>query len=167
MKIGIDLGNTIVHNPTREAYPRALEVIKNLVEDGHEIWIISRVNSEQRAKSLEWIEKFGFFQKTGIKPDNLYYCWERKDKAIFGKAFSFDVFIDDHPEVLSHFPDQVLKLAFRPKPEKVQEYSSKMKNYYKIEHWPEIREKLMIFCEHRFEDLDENGLSPKKKIKYE
>lgn len=115
--LGIDLGNTI-KGPTKEEYnepfPNALEVIRKLNPLFNNIYIISRVNSEQRERALKWFESIDFFNRTLIKPDNVYFCFDRRDKAVFVRGLNIDCFIDDRPDVMRYLPRQTHKILFRP-----------------------------------------------------
>ena len=141
MKIGADIGNTIYNPKTKLPFPGALETITRLVNDGHEVYLISKVNSEQQARSLKWLADVDFFNFTGVKKENLYYCFERKDKAIFVKALGIDIFIDDRPEVLYHMESHVKKFLINATEKDVLEYKDKVAAI-KANNWDELSEYL-------------------------
>lgn len=127
MKIGIDLGKTIVKMPEKIPFDNCFDILAYWAKY-HEIFIISRVNSDQKERSLKWLKDFNFFELTGIKKDNLYYCFDRRDKSLFVKALNIELFIDDRPEVLSFMDKNVRKILFNPI------------HKDKIDFWGEIKE---------------------------
>lgn len=117
MTIGIDLGNTVTSKllPFPHIIDGAFPVIKKLVNKFDETYIISRVNDQQRLRALKWIEETNFCAETGIKKENIYFCFERRDKAHFAKSLNINVFIDDRLDVLRYMEYYVLKIAFNSK----------------------------------------------------
>lgn len=144
--LGIDLGNTIVGSRERNdryyVEPRCFEII-NKLEKIYDIYIISKVNSEQRERSLKWLQESNFFIKTGVNPNNLFYCFERKDKAIFSKALNIDIFIDDRCQVMQYLDDRILKLLINPETTDLEKYKDKLINTQLVKSWEEI-EKILL-----------------------
>lgn len=146
--IGIDLGNTIVGNGqlNNKTYvdPDCFNVLKLIIKNFDNVYIISRVNSEQRDHSLKWLAESDFFNKTGIKRENLYYCWERRDKAIFAKALNCSIFIDDQPEVIYNLDKNIYKLLINPTEIELNKYKDKLFNYDIVNNWIHIKERLKL-----------------------
>lgn len=142
MNIGIDIGNTIVGNKAlMDKYwidPNCFKVIKRIVSEFDNVYLISRVNQDQRDRSLKWIKEVDLFNKTGISSNNLYYCWERKDKAIFARALNLNVFIDDRAEVMYNIDSEVIKLLINPPEQDLIEYKNKLINTEIVKSWEEI-----------------------------
>lgn len=146
MNIGYDLGRTI-KGPTKEQYndemPGAFDVISKLTKKFNNSYIVSRVNSEQRERAINWLNNKNFYNITGIPENNIYYCFDRRDKALFIKALDIRVFIDDRPNVLSPMGDDVLKILFNPYAGDLEEYKDEimtMKNLIIINNWKQIGE---------------------------
>lgn len=148
MNIGFDLGNTIVGNrQLKDKYyvdPNCFNVIKNLVNLGHEIFIVSRVNEQQRERSLKWLNDIDFFNKTGVKKDNLYYCWERRDKSIFTRALNINIFVDDRIECLINMDKSVVKIAINPPDTDLLWPEEELKDFIFVKNWQEIENKLKL-----------------------
>ena len=144
MKIGLDIGNTIVSSTGGERiiFPYAFEVIRELTKS-NEVYLISRVNSEQRERSLKWLADTNFFNATGVAPNNLFYCFERRDKAIFVKALGIDVMVDDRPSVMSEMDDRVFKILFRPLKKDVLDLKKPLFNSVIVEEWNDISKLLL------------------------
>ncbi len=143
MNIGIDLGGTIFHRAAGKAFDNSIGVIKKLINRGDNIYIISRVNSEQRERSLKWLSDTDFFNQTGINKDNLYYCWDRRDKSIFAKALNISVFIDDRAEVMYYMNPLIVKFLINPPKQDLIEYEGKLINTMIVKDWFEIEEKFI------------------------
>lgn len=145
LKIGVDLGGTALWKDGEKInpFPDCIETLAKFSKN-HEIFIVSRVNSNQREKSLKWLEEFNFFEKTGIKKDNLYYCFDRRDKAIFAKALELNLFIDDRPNCLSPMPDSVGKILFRPSQHDLETFSDSINKMMILTNWREVNDVLYI-----------------------
>jgi hypothetical protein len=144
MSIGYDLGRTI-KGPTKEHYNSpfegAFDTIRALSKKFKNSYVISRVNSEQRERALAWIEKENFCELTGIPHENIYFCFDRRDKALFVKGLNIRYFIDDRPNVLSAMDDFVIKLLFNPYEGDLIKYKKEMDNmkYLRIvKNWKEV-----------------------------
>ena len=145
LKVGVDIGGTIIWKDGEKInpFPDCIETLAKFSKN-HEIFIVSRVNSDQRERSLKWLEEFNFFEKTGIKKDNLYYCFDRRDKAIFAKALELNLFIDDRPNCLSPMPNSVGKILFRPSYHDVETFFNDINKMVTLNSWREINDALYI-----------------------
>lgn len=141
--LGIDLGNVVTSKnlPPPRIIENSFEVIKKLTKKFDKIYIISRVNSAQKERAEKWFKEVDFFNQTNIKEENVYFCFERKDKSIFVRGLNINVFIDDRPEVMYYLPKETLKILFNPDMEN--EYINKLENYKIVKNWKEIEEILL------------------------
>lgn len=143
LNIGIDLGRTI-KGPTAEKYSEpfenAFEVISKLTKI-YNVYIVSRVNSEQRDRGIKWLEEKDFYNVTGVKKENVYFCFDRRDKAVFAAGLKLDYFIDDRPGCLIPMEKRIIKILFNPSQfdlEKYKEDLKEVKNLLYINNWLEI-----------------------------
>lgn len=147
MNIGYDLGRTIkgpTKNDYNKAFPDALEVIAKLSKRYSNSYIISRVNSEQRERAIKWLIDEDFYNKTGIKQENVYFCFDRRDKHLFVKALDINVFIDDRYDVLEPMGDKVTKLLFNPNEIDLNKfYNTKLENFLLVMNWKQIETMLI------------------------
>jgi len=132
--LAIDIGNTIASRGL--LFPNSLETIKKLNPIFNNVYIVSRVNSEQRERALKWFEDIDFFNKTLIKPKNVYFCFDRRDKAVFCRGLFVDVMIDDRPDVMQYLDIQTMKILF--KPNKDLELIDKLFNCFIVSDWLDI-----------------------------
>lgn len=145
MKIGIDLGDTITSklDAGRVIFPNAFEVIKRLVDAKHEVYIVSKVNPEQKIRSLKWLEEVRFFELTGVPKDNLYYCETWSEKAPICKNLGIEVHIDDRPQVMACFPEGINKILFKPDANSVLKFFNFLKNSFVANDWLEVEAELL------------------------
>ncbi len=138
--LGVDLGNVITSKtqPYPFVFPDAFEVINKLTSLFNNTYIISRVNTDQRGRAQKWFIDVDFFNKTNIKEENGYFCFDRRDKAIFCRGLNIDYFIDDRADVLRHLPDNTIKLLFQPT--KDLEMIENLNNCYTIRDWKDVGE---------------------------
>lgn len=152
--LGVDLGNVVVSKRKEgekpfEALPveNAFETLARLVKNFDNTYIISRVNSEQRIRSLIWLDDQNSYNITSIPKENVYYCFDRRDKAIFVEGLRIGVFIDDRPNVLTPMKDHVMKILFNPYEGDLVKYKNEidnMKNLFTARNWKEVEEILCV-----------------------
>ena len=117
-RIGFDVGGVIVQHQedseedtaglTGEDYlqvraaPMALESLAFVVGSlgSHNVHIISKCGPETESRTREWMEHSGFFERTGIRHDNVHFCRDVKDKAPMVESLRLDGFVDDRMDVL-------------------------------------------------------------------
>lgn len=104
MRIGIDIGGVILENyvkekPTKEI-EGAVEAISKLAQK-HEIYLISK-KEKGKDETIKDLENINFFEKTGIKKENIYFVFKKKDKTQIAIELKIDLFIDNDFGVLEH-----------------------------------------------------------------
>ena len=146
MNLGIDIGRCI-KGPSKEQYsepmPGAFETISKLTKKFNNTYIVSRVNSEQRERAIKWLEEKDFYNLTGIPKENVYYCFDRRDKAIYQRGLKINVFIDDRPNCLIPMENHVKKILFNPWEGDLKKYKdelNQLENLIIIKNWKEIGE---------------------------
>jgi len=146
MNLAIDLGRTIISRENNHApFPDAFRVVNELVRLFHNTYIISRVNSEQKNRAEIWLEDNDFYNITGIPKDNVYYCFDRRDKAVIARGLRINVIIDDRPDVLIPMDESVKKILFNPYQGDLDKHGAKLKeikNLIIVKNWREIEELL-------------------------
>lgn len=140
MNIGIDIGNTIKgwKGDKNAVPPDTFRIITDWVKKFNNIYLISRVNQEQKDIVEMWLWDTDFFKQTGVDPNNLYFCWERKDKNLFVKALNITTMIDDRPEVMANMDKNVFKLLIQPDEQDLEKYKFKLFNTFVVTSWKEI-----------------------------
>jgi hypothetical protein len=69
-----------------------------------------QVRPKVQAKTLRWLDHWRFWTATGIPPDHIRFCRERRDKAIHCADLAITHFIDDRVDVLTHLVGLVPEL---------------------------------------------------------
>jgi hypothetical protein len=146
MKIGIDIGWTIKgvrsENDRSKIAPESFRIIKNMIDKGHEVYLISKVNDAQRARTFEWLKDTKILENTGIKEENLFFCFERKDKSIFVRGLSIQIMIDDRAEVMAYLDPHVIKFLLDPEDDDLDRYENVLINTTIVKNWLEIESHL-------------------------
>lgn len=140
--IAIDIGWTLKgvrkDNDRNKTAPDSFRVVRHLVNQGHNVFLISKVNSRQKEDVERWLENVNFFNETGVKPENLFFCFERKDKGIFVKALDIDIMIDDRAEVMAHLPARVTKFLLNPEEDDLNHHRAALTKVFMVSDWMEI-----------------------------
>jgi hypothetical protein len=147
MNIGIDLGFTI-KGVRREGNrdkiaPDSFRVIAELVKRGDTVFIISKVTSEQKVRAEKWLNDVDFYNQTGVKPENVYFCFERRDKCLFVKALNINVMIDDRAEVMAHISPLVVKFLISPEADEYEKHIRQLGNCKLVLDWSQIGQALL------------------------
>jgi len=96
MKVSFDFDHTLSRKDVQV-------FAKQLVDDGHEVWIVTSRFSDEKAKENKWhwIEGqnqklFDVAEECGIKKENIKFtCMESKSYFLEGKGFIFHLDDDD------------------------------------------------------------------------
>ena len=155
--LGVDIGNVIIDhrqildvndesiwNERHSTIPAATDVfdcLKKLNEGRFKgnIFLVSKLKVEHDNRTLAWLKDNKFFEKTGIKPENLFFCRERSDKERICRENGITHFIDDRLEVLSYMVDVIPNLyLFSPDSEEVDEFKQFLPKVTKVESWLEV-----------------------------
>ena len=139
--IGIDLGR-VLKGPTKDTYndpmPDAFEVVSKLVKKFNHTYIVSRVNDDQRNRAIKWLDEQNFYEKTGIPRENVYFCFERKDKSVFARGLNIDVFIDDRPDCLLPMNNEVKKILFNPWAGDLEKHKDNLDKLIILQNWKQV-----------------------------
>jgi len=142
--VGIDFGDTIFHrgvDGNKVENPRALEVVSYLVKNCRAVYIVSKVNDEQKKRAIKWMYNVDFYRRTGLRRTDVKFCAERHEKGPIAKDLRINCFIDDRPEVMAWMPKDVIKILFNPIPDDVVAW--KQENAHIVESWTEV-ERLLL-----------------------
>jgi hypothetical protein len=72
-----------------------------------EVWLVSKCGHKVERRSRRWLEHHRFYDKTGLSPDHLRFCRDRKHKAPICRELGIQFFVDDRADVLAHMRDGV------------------------------------------------------------
>jgi hypothetical protein len=154
--IGIDIGGVIVSNANADAdtsfytdnyletpeIDGASDAVRELVAAGHTVHLVSKCGAAIQKKSRSWLEKRGFYEKTGVQPESLHFCIQRADKASIAKRLGIQYFVDDRLEVLSHLDTVPYKYLFSPQAEEVAAFGAFLPQVKIAYSWDELSKAL-------------------------
>jgi hypothetical protein len=120
IRIGIDIGNVIIGGATElpdtsffsdnflatPPIPESFESIQLLAEE-FDVWLISKCGQKIQDRSLAWLEAYKFFEVTGVHPEQVIFCRQRKEKAPIAESLGLRVFIDDRVDIISSMEEIV------------------------------------------------------------
>lgn len=86
----------------------SFDALSRLVEafDGN-VWLVSKCGNRVRERSRQWLAHHDFFARTGIKSENLRFCYKRHEKRGHAEELGLTHFVDDRVDVLRHLFDLV------------------------------------------------------------
>jgi hypothetical protein len=81
--------------------PGAFDALRELTaRAGGAVWLVSKAGPRVQALTRRWLERWRFFAHTGVRPENLHFCRERRDKASYARSLGLTHFVDDRRDVL-------------------------------------------------------------------
>src|SRR5262249_46092508 len=129
------------------AVANAFDAIRRLVRERfHEnVYLISKCGLEAERKTLHWLEQQGFYEKTGVRRENVRFCRERWEKAGICRQAGVTHFVDDRLEVLSYLDSVPHRYLFRPQSEEVEQFRQHLHRVHAVQTWQEILDDLLPF----------------------
>lgn len=153
-RIGIDIGGVIMQRGSdaddtsffsgnylrTPAFDSAFEVIRALVDEGHQIWLVSKCGEKVQAKTEEWLTYHNFYKFTGVDLSQVVFTRERKDKLVIAQDLGLTHFIDDRLEILQYMVGTVPHLyLFNPDTDEIAEHAEALVHVRRIANWPDIQ----------------------------
>ena len=134
-------GEDYLHTQATEG---ALETLAAVVLrlGSENVYIISKCGAETEARTLEWMDHSGFFEKTGIRRGHVHFCRDVKEKAPLVAKLKLDAFVDDRLDVLRPMLSvaSVRPMLFMPRQEVVgQSPAFWIPRLEKLEGWESVR----------------------------
>lgn len=158
---GVDIGNVIIEhryitdaddesiwNEKYHLLPEVSGVMESLkaLNDkfNGRIFLVSKLREEHDSRTLRWLKKNKFFEKTGIDPKNIIFCRNRSDKVNICLEKDIKHFVDDRLEVLGHMVGKVPNLfLFNPNQDEVENFKQFLSEVNLVKNWSEIMEKML------------------------
>jgi hypothetical protein len=66
------------------------------------VYVVSKCGVQTERRTRHWLADQGFFDHTGIRPEDVRFCRTRQAKAPIAAELDLTHFVDDHMEVLSY-----------------------------------------------------------------
>jgi hypothetical protein len=129
-RVGIDIGRVIMaptdaegradtsflHGSETDAMETppcddAFRVIAELVRRTKgNVWLVSKAGPRIQKLTLAWLVHWKFHATTGVGPEQVRFCRERRDKAVHARQLRLTHFVDDRLDVLEHLRGKVERL---------------------------------------------------------
>jgi hypothetical protein len=147
MKLSIDFGDTIVRrvNGVQTPFDGAIMAISTFVQMEIPVYIISKVDEQQKIGVLSWLKESDFHKITGVDEANVFFCEKRSQKAYIASNLGITHHVDNRPDVFTNMDPHVRKYLFNPKPEEVVEFFNLLYNTVLMKDWE------MVYNAVRFE----------------
>lgn len=84
------------------AYPGAVDMLNELVKQGHEIYYITSRPKEHGERTKKWLLERGF----PVQDDRFFYGMKDSEKVDIIRELKLDFYFDDKPEVLETLNDE-------------------------------------------------------------
>lgn len=149
--LGLDIGNVISEMDTdtrhqsllQHEIPGAATGVRELYRrfDG-QVALVSKYGVVTQVRTREWLERSAFYQRTGIQPNHVFFCKERKDKAVICEYLGVTHFVDDRLEVLSYLKSVPKRFLFRPTEREVSRYKEYLSLVVRVDSWEELLKKM-------------------------
>jgi len=157
--LGLDFGRVITAESTDGAptifsdeyqgtlpRPDAIPTIQDLAANRYSdrIHIVSKCKPRVQRRTLELLELWDFYEKTGINPDNVHFCRESAEKAAIAEELGVTQFVDDRFKVLRRMSESIGRILFIP-PEEIKETKQLElpPGIIAVEGWPGVRAVLL------------------------
>ena len=153
--LGVDFGGMILEwakdekdvTLSRRNVQDAFESLRQLTDRrfGENVFLISKTEQEKKYKILAWLLTKIFYKRTCISPKNIYFCWERKEKADICKKLGITHFIDDRLENLGYLSNVGVKnlYFFQGRKDEIQKNIRFIPMVQLVNSWSEILSKLL------------------------
>jgi hypothetical protein len=88
--------------------PGAFEGVRTLTAAfGGRAWLISKAGPNVQQKTKVWLQHWGFYDATGLPPEQVLFCLQRPQKAEHCRQLKITHFIDDRLDVLEAMRGEV------------------------------------------------------------
>ncbi|OHA68882.1 MAG: hypothetical protein A3A27_00775 [Candidatus Wildermuthbacteria bacterium RIFCSPLOWO2_01_FULL_47_18] len=165
--LGVDIGGVIIDRARNDetiasffdedylqtpAIPGAFDALRQLVKQrfGPNVFLVSRckrgtpLNKGVLEKTEEWLAYHGFFDYTGINPENVRFCDQPFQKAGICREQGITYFVDDRLSVLAHMVSVVPNLfLFRPNMVEVRRSGRSLYGIQRVNSWQEVLKYLL------------------------
>ncbi len=138
--LGVDWWDVICRSWLVIPLPDSLTELKKIVFSGRfdKVFVISRVSFI--GKYVVWFVFwcFGFYNRTGIPKENVYFCRHNWEKNVICKKLGITDFLDDRLEVLNSLDSVEHLYAFNPIEKELKKYPDIVKKITIVKSWEEL-----------------------------
>jgi len=102
---------------------------------GEAVYLVSKSGEDTERRAREWLVHNGFYERTGVSPDNVHFCRKRHEKAPICADLRITHFVDDRLEVLSYLEDVPHRYLLHADEAEVGEYSDVLDQVERVMSW--------------------------------
>ncbi len=150
--LGVDVGGVIIDRQNDQtdtsffgpnflattAVPGVFECLQQLHRNGYHIHVVSKCGPTTQQRTLQWLDHHRFFERTGVKRQDVHFCLTRAEKAPICTAQKITHFVDDRLDVLDYLQDVDQLLLFQPNLKDERRWRSSPQRSKLVTHWPEV-----------------------------
>ena len=153
--LGVDVGGVIIGRTTTTGQaeladrnaaevPGALDALRLLVDRGFgdAVFVISKCGPRVQAKILRWLKDQRFHEVTGVKPNHVRFCLERREKLQICSELGITHFIDDRLDVLMNLRQVPHLYLFAPDDRRAPVHLPRFVE--RVRSWQEVVARLIV-----------------------
>lgn len=157
-RVGIDIGGVIIGKVNDEsdtsffgdnflettAVPGSFEGISRLIDAHAEVFLVSKCGEKVQERTLQWLNYHGFFNQTGVDPENAHFCKQRHEKAGICEKLGLTHFADDRLEVLSYLLEIVPNLyLINGEDREIRRFGHVLDRVVQVATWPVLVDRIL------------------------
>ena len=159
--LGLDIGGVILDARTNDTDtslfgPRYLEAkavagafdgIRELVDRKfvERVHLVSKCGAQTQRRTRAWMDHHGFFERTGVLPENLHFSLTREGKAPICRLLRVSHFVDDRLEILGFLADAGVPnlYLFNPMEAEVANHAKRLPLVHVVNDWDALVKSLI------------------------
>jgi hypothetical protein len=148
--LGIDIGKVITGDTDKsvlftDAYlgvPEIPGAFRTIAELYHifsgQVCLVSKCRGVVQVKTRHWLLHHNFFKITGVDPNHVFFCEERKGKSPICKFLGVTHFVDGRLEVLEYLENVRHQFLFCPNEKEIIRHYKHFHNVVRVENWNDL-----------------------------
>lgn len=141
--LGVDIGRVILDREEGNDggfVEGSIASLKQLVDErfGARVHLVSKCGANMQARIRQTFDAHDFYARTGIAPGCVHFCRERHQKAPICERLGITHFIDDRVEVLNYLTTVRYRIAFCPRVQEVQRFTTPDAPFVSLHHWDDV-----------------------------
>ena len=148
--LGLDIGRLILQNDTDTDVPRgerrpfrrvegSFEGVRELKDrfDG-QVALVSKCGGVTQIRTRECFDHTQFYEVTGVNPNHVFFCEERKGKAAICDYLGVTHFADDRLQVLGYLHSVKHRYLFNAREQEIRENYQHLPYVVQVANWEEL-----------------------------
>lgn len=144
--LGLDIGNVLSRTDTDEGDKSLQYEIEGAFSGAQELFLrfegqvvlVSKCGVITQVRTREWLDRSHFYEITGVKPNHVFFCQERREKALICGYLCVTHFVDDRLEVLGHLKEVPCRFLFNGRREEIQKHQRHLHHVTQVASWKQL-----------------------------